>query len=223
MTTDITHYLDRITSEYNDKPLFMAVVAAFVQPFADIAALLDTIPGLFDLDFAVGDQLDKVGRWVGRTRFLTTPLTGIYFAFDTDGVGLDQGIWYETFNPISGLIRLPDEPYRTLLRATIAANNWDGTIPGAYAIWQTLFPLSSGLIFLLQDNGDMTMDQILLGTGLTDPVIAALFSTGALDLKPAGVRVNRILGSVAGEKLFSFDADNDVLGGFDDGAWGLVS
>lgn len=223
MSADITAYLAKITSEHSDQPDFMAVVSLFVQPFADLSNLLFDLKLLFDIDTAVGDQLDKVGDRIGRTRFLDTPLTGVYFAFNTYGVGFNQGVWYEPFNPTTGLVRLPDDHYRVLLKATILANIWDGTVPGAYAAWDILFPTSSGLVFLIQDNTDMSMSVLLRGEGLADPVVKALFTTGALDIRPDGVAIKRYVASVPAAPFFAFNLDNDNFAGFNVGCWGVRS
>jgi hypothetical protein len=218
MSGDITPYLDLITSEHRDKPRFIATISATLQPMADAQAVLATIPGLFDLDVAVGSQLDEVGEWVGQTRYLSTPLTGVYFSFDTAGLGFDQGVWQGPFDPSTGVVALQDEPYRTLLRAVIAANHWDGTIPSAYAAWNIIFA-GTGYSILIQDFGDMTMLFGLIGPTL-DSVTKALLTGGYLTLKPSGVKIaGYVIPSVEGAPLFGFDVDNPTISGFDTGAW----
>jgi hypothetical protein len=215
---DIAPYLSLITSEHADKPNYLTFVATFLQPVADIIAQIKAIPALFDLDTAVGEQLDFIGQWVGRSRYLTTALPNVYFSFDTAGLGFDQAVWQGPFDPTTGLTALPDDSYRTLLRATIAANQWDGTIPGAYNAWNVVFS-GTGTQILIQDNGDMTMLFGLVGT-VPDAVTKALLTGGYLALKPAGVRITGYyVSSAPGTPLFGFDADTSVIGGFDVGSW----
>lgn len=190
MSGDVSPYTGLITSEHQSAPNFMATVAASCQPFADMVAVLESMPGLYDLDNAVGVQLDTVGLWVGVSRNLAEPLTGVYFAFDTAGLGFDQGVWFGPGDLATTLYVLPDDSYRTLLRAKIAANQWDGTIPSAYAIWELLLQ-PSGLDIEIADNGNMTMTLTLTGT--SDVVTQAIFSQGLLDLKPAGVSVTNVI------------------------------
>ncbi|MGX6999922.1 DUF2612 domain-containing protein [Caballeronia sp. KNU42] len=205
MSADIYAYTSLITSQHNVQPNFMATVAALVQPAADLQAVLNSIPALYDLDVAVGVQLDTVGQWVGQTRNLKEPITGVYFSFDTTGLGFDQGTWLGPFDPTSGLVALPDDSYRILLYATIAANSWDGTVPSAYAIWGTLFA-SLGYEILIQDNQDMTMGIILIGP-TPNAVTLALFSGGYLNLRPAGVLIEFYgVQSVQNAPVFGFDA-----------------
>jgi hypothetical protein len=180
--------------------------------------LLASIPALYDIDNAVGQQLDRVGEWVGISRNLPIHLTGVYFSFDTSGVGFDQGTWFGPFDPSTGLTALPDDQYRILLYAKIAANNWDGTVPGAYAAWNTIFePL--GYSILISDNQDMTMDIVLVGPQ-PDAVTLALFTGGYLNLRPAGVGINNYyLPSVPDAPVFGFDVETSGISGFDVGGW----
>jgi hypothetical protein len=218
MTALITDYTSLITSEHADKPNFMAMVSLLAQWAVDRRNLLASIPGLYDIDTAVGQQLDRVGEWVGISRNLSLPLTGVYFSFDTAGLGFDQGTWQGPFDPTTGLVALPDDQYRILLYATIAANNWDGTVPGAYVAWSTVFaPL--GYSILIADNQNMTMDVVLVGPA-PDAVTLALFTGGYLNLRPAGVGIsNYYLPTVPDTPVFGFDAENSGISGFDVGAW----
>ena len=65
---DVSNYTALITSEHADKPKFMAMVEAVAQCFVDQQNLLLSVPTAFDLDDAVGVQLDAVGLWVGIGR-----------------------------------------------------------------------------------------------------------------------------------------------------------
>lgn len=219
---DVDPYLNLVTSEHRSRVKFIAMLTALLKPIVDIQVLAATLNSKFDLDVAVGQQLDFVGQWVGQSRELTEPLTGVYFAFDTVGVGLDQGTWYGPFDPQSGLVSLPDDSYRTLLRAKIAANHWDGTVDGAYAAWAILFA-GTGTTILIQDLGNMHMLFALVGP-TPDATTLALLTGGYLSLKPAGVKVDAYYyPSVPDAPYFGFDAENANIAGFDTGAWGLAT
>jgi hypothetical protein len=155
-------YTSLITSEHSGKPNFSAMVAAVAQCFADQINVMQSIPAAFDLDTAVGVQLDAVGLWAGITRQLKLPLN-VYFSLDTANLGFDQGSWQGPFDPSAGLVSLDDATFRTLIRAKIAANSWDGTIPGAAAAYSNLFNGSGSYIFI-QDNMDMTMTGRCIGS-----------------------------------------------------------
>lgn len=218
---DIVPYLQLVTSEHSSKPNFIASLVALLQPVADNISTLEQMGLTFDIDDAVGDQLDKVGLWIGRTRYLSVPITGVFFSFDIPGIGFDQGVWLGPFGSPSGVTRLEDDTYRTYLKATIAANQWDGTIPGAYAVWDTIFAGSGTSIFIV-DNGDMSIYFGITGNA-PDAVTLALITGGYIALKPGGVRIaGYLMSSVPGAQQFGFDSTGPSLGGFDIGAWSQI-
>jgi hypothetical protein len=214
---DVSQYAQLITHEHQ-KPNFLAWLSSWWQGQVDAQNLLATFPEIFDLDVAIGNQLDILGLWIGVTRVLEIPLTGVYFSFDTADLGWDQGLWFGPGANPDVVYELDDDSYRILLRAKIAANSWDGTIPDAYRVWAIAFgPL--GYTLLLQDNQDMSLDVIVLGPALS-AVMKALLTSGNLDLKPAGVRINGYWqGSLPGAPLFAFDSNTPALAGWDEGAW----
>ncbi|MCA7953839.1 DUF2612 domain-containing protein [Burkholderia seminalis] len=213
-------YSQLITSEHQPQPRFMAVVAALVQPVVDQINVLEGLPDDFDLDAAVGAQLDVVGQWIGRSREIATPLTNIYFSLDIPGLGFDQGAWKGPFDPDTGLTSLDDETYLMVLKAKIAANHWDGTPGAAQAILDALAP--AGSLVFIQDNCDMSITIGIAGNQPT-AIYIALLNSGLLSIKPEAVRVNYEITSVQGAPLFGFDVENDLISGFDIGSWGVAA
>lgn len=219
MARSLDYYLSKITSEHNQQPDYIATLTVLLQPLVDSQAAVEHLPTDFDLDFAIGVQLDAVGVRVNRDRFVDLPL--VYFALDEAGVGLDEGWLFFPGDPVTGITTLPDEPYRMLLRAVIAANQWDGTIPGAYAAWDVLFA-GTPYTMLIQDYNDLSMGIILVGAS-PDAVTKALFTTGELDLKPAGVLLRHLLPAAypaavpGGFPLFGLDISSDLIAGLDEG------
>lgn len=225
MSGSVAPYTALVTSEHNQKPRFLAALTALVQPFADDLAALQSMPALYNLDTAVGEQLDVVGQWIGPTRYLEETLTGVYFSFDTPSLGFDQGVWNGTGGS-TGLVALPDYTYRLLLYATVAANHWDGTVPGAErllnAFWNPL-----GYYEYIVDGLDMTMTFLLIGPPLS-ALDLALFYGGFFDVRPAGVGVaNHIFipgsGGVPTHPIFGFDLSTPFIAGFDIGYWDGLS
>ncbi|MEL6237018.1 MAG: DUF2612 domain-containing protein [Pseudomonadota bacterium] len=214
-------YTGLITSEHSSKPRYSAMVAAIAQCFVDQINVMQSIPTAFDLDQAIGVQLDAVGLWAGITRQVKTPLS-VYFSLDTANLGFDQGSWQGPFDPSAGLVSLDDATFRTLIRAKIAANRWDGTVPGAAAAYANLFAGSGSQIFI-QDNGDMTMTVGISGV-IPSAVTRALISGGYLHLKPEGVHVNYyFVASANNTPLFGLDVENSYISGFDVGSWAVAA
>lgn len=214
----LSDYINRIIPEHQAKPNFIAWLSATVQAFVDLQNAYADLTFLFDLDTAQGQELDAVGLRVGATRNLRVPLTGVYFSWDTDGVGWDQGNWIGPFDDGDVMYQLQDSDFRTLIRATIAANNWNGTVENAYKVWKIVFdPL--GYTLLIQDNQDMTIDIVIVGPTIS-AVVAALLTQGSLILVPAGVMISGYFTpSVPEAPMFGFDLENAMISGWDTGAW----
>lgn len=209
-------YLELITSEHNDKPKFMATVEISIGVYNRIQEVLSTMVPAFDLDDSVGSQLDDIGKWVGVSRNINTPLSGIYFTWGgAASVGWSSGIWQGAFSPTSGITSLPDDVYRTLIRAKIAANRWPGTIPSAYDIWAEVFPNS---IIIIQDNQDMSMIIGVVGTPL-DILTQSLLTGGYIPLKPEGVRIAYYAVPVDSNPIFAWGTEGDGVAGWGEGSW----
>lgn len=226
MAGDPTQYLNLITPEHSIQPNFMAVMKALLQPLADQIAVANTASTIFNVDTATGAQLDAIGQWIGVTRNLQIPLTGVFFSFDTTGLGFDQGAWA----PVGGatvLTQLPDDQYRLLLYATIAENRWDGTVPTGETLLNAFWN-PQGFAEYIIDNQDMTVSYLLVGP-TPSAIVVALYNNGELDLRNAGVGVNNhyyVAGApgpggtiVPLNPLFGFDQQNLFIAGFDTGYW----
>lgn len=213
----LQEYLNLITSEYRQKPKFVAMMAAELSLMVWIQDLLTSMVPLFDLDTAVGDQLDILGKWAGISRNINIPIPGseIYFTWDgAASVGWDYGIWPDSTTPFAVTV-LPDDVYRTLIKTKIAANHWDGTIDGAYAVWDALF---TTVTILIKDNQDMTYDLAFVG-GIIDSLTLALVLNGEIQLKPEGVRLREVLTPANAGPLFGWDLETDLISGWDVGSW----
>lgn len=154
VTKTVDDYAGDVTP-WQAKPIkarFLATVRADVQPYVDAQALIASLPAAFDLDFAVGVQLDAVGLRIGRTRYIPTPVPNVLFSFDTDNLGWDQGYWQGPYDSAAGLSALADEDYRRLLYAKVIANAWDGTSTGMLAVLLAYFTDSATNVFI-QDGG----------------------------------------------------------------------
>lgn len=189
--TTTAEYLDLITDEHNTKPKFVATVQASVEPFAKLQETIRGFISDFDVDTAIGIQLDIVALWVGVTRTVGVPIDGFYFTWD-DVVadGWDNGIWKGIGDPDAGFVVLPDDLYRSLIKAKIQANHWRGDIAGAYDIINEA--LSVDNVVKIVDNQDMTM-TVRVTAGALPAVEQAIVTAGYLPIKPAGVKANYTL------------------------------
>jgi hypothetical protein len=211
-------YLNLVTSNYKNQPKFNAMLAFMVAVQVKVQSLMNQMAStLFDLTTPpVGNQLDIIGQWVGVSRVVNVPISGVYFTWDgTDpSVGWDFGSWQPASAP-STVTSLPDDAYLNLILAKIAANNWDGTTTGAYAIWAQVFPQYR---ILIQDNCNMTYDLAVVG-GIVDSLTLALITGGYIQLRPEGVRIDKYFVSIDTSPLFCWDVETTICKGWDEGSW----
>lgn len=180
-------YLDLITSQYADKPKFNAYVKAFLDMISPAIDCLTSFDTIFNLENAVGDQLDKCGALVALTREL--PLS----------------------NPDIPSI-LSDDLFRTVIKARIYSNFWDGTLQSWNDIIKTMFPDAS---YEVVDNQDMSIDVIMIDPTADATMLALLFN-GYIVPKPSGVRVTW---TIQDKALFGWETETEFIAGWDTGIW----
>ena len=132
---NVKEYLDLITSQYQNSPKFKEWLKVLLTPYIDTQNLALNLYTHFDIDNAIGIQLDKLGEIIGVKRLLP-------------------------FQPISGNPLLDDYNYRFLLKAQILKNIWDGTNESIYNIWGEL---NSEIAIAIKDNQDMTVTALFIG------------------------------------------------------------
>lgn len=210
-------YLNLVTSEHQGKPDFADMILSGVSPMVQVQNLMTSFNDIFDLDKPpVGDQLDIIGQWVGATRSIAIPIYGVYFSWDSgDLLGWEFGVWQDP-NQQTALSTLPDDAYLVLIRAKIAANNWDGTTEGAYKIWKILFP---SLNLLIQDYQNMSFVVAVQGSAINSLTLA-LLTQGYLPLRPEGVLITEYIVCVDSNPLFGWDIENTYVDGWGIGSWG---
>lgn len=218
MANTVEDYLNFVTSQYAKQPNFNAVISIHAAVSVQLQQMLESMIPIFDLDTPpVGQQLDIIGQWVGVSRNVEIPISGIFFTWDgSSELGWDQGIWQGDTNSDS-ITTLPDSNYLVLIKARIAANSWDGTTEGAYKIFKILFP---NFTLLIQDNQNMSFNVIVQGA-LLDALTIALLTGGYLPLKPEGVRISSYVLPVNTGPLFGWDLENSYFQGWDVGSWGM--
>lgn len=218
---DAETYLSLITSWHRGRPRFEQVVDKSAEPLRDLQTFLGHVPQDFDLDEAIGVQLDVVGEWVGRSRFISVPIPDLYFSWDDEIRGWDKGIWKGFYDPVYGISRLDDDTYRLLLYTKIAANNWDGRVESADAALEIIFnALGGGSNLYIEDRLDNSM---LFGVAQKIPSVLylMLLSAGYIPLKPAGIKTYYVVTSVNNTPVFGFDVSNENVSGWDEGSWGV--
>jgi hypothetical protein len=218
MTVDISYYLSKVPPLHAGKPNFMATLAFALQPFVDAQNFAQSLQTVFDVDTAIGVQLDATGLRAGITRDIDFPIPDLWFSFDDPARGADRGLWKDTNSQLTGLNKLDDDTYRRLIYAKIAANCWDGSLEGATNALQKFFSNTGCLVFC-NDNQDMTM-TFAVSQRIPTVIELSILDGGYLPLKPGGVAAIYLITTVDDAPLFGFDVENEYVSGFDVGAIG---
>ncbi|MDD2775517.1 MAG: DUF2612 domain-containing protein [Gallionella sp.] len=189
-TPTLAGYQALVPSPNQSKPDFMSMVSGLMAvALQGQATLLSMQNEAFDVDQAIGSQLDAVGLWVGITRNLNAPITNVYFSFDVAGLGFDQGVWYSPLDPTSGTVTLPDNVYRVLIEAKIEFNTWSGQNQDVSAILTVLtstFP-STAIWQVDNQNLSVTTNFAVFSAVGAPPILVGLIDSGKFSVKPAGV------------------------------------
>lgn len=183
----IDTYRKLLTSEYRHSPKLTSWLLWLLNEGTTYTNFIQMFVKAFDLDVAVGDQLDTIGRLVGAKRLLE-------------------------FIPSGGESPLlDDETYRFLIKATIIKNTWKGKLEDLYSAWRVLYPESK--LFQIQDLQDMTFNVIIAGD--FSSLQKELISKGYIIPKPEGVRINLMtITDTSGYPLFSYDLDTLYYSGY---------
>lgn len=161
MKVDLNFYLDLVTSEHSTKPKYMAWLSVLLTPFIDSIKINEDVKNAFDLNTAIGAQLDIIGKWLEQPRQVD-------------------------FQPTDGSSSvLNDDYYRTVLKAKVVKNQWKGTISNFYSFWNVLFKGQPLQIYLV-DNQDMEPVAIIWSSSV-DQMMQDLIANNYIVPKPAGL------------------------------------
>lgn len=185
MTAATDYFTGLVTTEHQDKPKYIQTVSLSTQGYADQIALCSQAYDLYDLDDAVGSQLDAIGLWVGISRFVSIDID-IFFSWDTLGVGWDQAIWWQVGDAESVVTQLSDQLYRDLIRLKIMCNQSDGSIPSATEIIRKAIEGSGATLTV--DEGVMEVTFNIAGD--ISRIMRGIIIGGYLPIKSSGVGIN---------------------------------
>jgi hypothetical protein len=167
MKQNMQYYLALFASQYQMSPNLKAWQQALMQPIDDLATCIQGFNGNYDIDCAVGIQLDVLGQLLGVSRHVP----------------------FQPSNGVSPI--LDDATYRVLLYATRANDNWDGKLSSIYSTMQGIFQTGS---IILTDNQNMTAS--VTTTGTLSSIITDLINNGMIVPRPEGVQYNYQTGQV---------------------------
>jgi len=234
---DIAEFLDfyenLLIIQYHDKPKAKATIRLLSEEIFASGILLD-VQDAFNLDTAVGVQLDVMGKYAGVDRFFFSGIiTDDVFGFadavspgsvSSNIIGFDDadapdkdGLFWDAENIVGSDLKLNDDAFRALIKLKIAQNNSTHDIVNI----TELLIQSFGSDVIVVDNYDMTMTYLF--SNISDQLIQAAIDKKVLP-RPIGVGTQSILGT----EFFGF-ADATRLGsiagfvnGFNDAVSGFT-
>ncbi len=189
------YFANLLAYEYRNSPRAYAQMNLWAKQ-----AVFDAFPlqvqDAFNVDTAIGAQLDIIGKYVGVPRNIGLPVARPYFGFydigasdqnpngfaDSTAPAVNaQAIFFQAYFQGAEDTALSDEAYRLIIKLKIILNQNDGTLSSIQTFLNDFLP---GL-FLLTDNADMTLTYNLLSPPpVAEPVLERYLP------KPAGVAVN---------------------------------
>lgn len=154
----LAEYVKLLILQYKGKPKAVATVSLLIQ-----AALADyfapAVAAAYDLNTAVGPQLDVIGRIVGAARLFTSTLTQNYYGFQNyagtgnptgwrnyGGTTNSTGVWFSYQFVGAQNNYLPDSLYRQVIQLQIILNSNDGTLASIMAYLNEFFPGQVSLV-----------------------------------------------------------------------------
>lgn len=219
MSDYIVGNVSNLIIQYGQKSKAVATVTAYSEEFELIYDNANILQMAYDLDFAVGKQLDIIGKIVGISRNVPFSIPKNYFGFSGH---LNAYPFGSKFNsvvayPFRGKFEIPysdgqlnDNDYRFFIKAKIIKNyvtskNIDSN---NFSIQNAVDYLFNSKAYI-SDNHDMTM-TLNIDSGFD---ISKLTYLENLDLlpRPQGVRYNTFV-SYQDSFTFGFNSFNTGLG-----------
>lgn len=209
-----------LIKQYWEKPKAKAEIELQASTWEKARAFLAALDPAFDLDNAVGAQLDVLGRIVGISRSVPDVIPKVYFGFSINPINkgfaskFDQlrigGPFYSKFSSAFTDLQLGDSDYRFFIRVKASLNRAAGYLSSDkyISIQDVVLAAFDGRAFVV-DNLDMTL------TLYVSPVFSLdrLRLIQALNLlpKPQGVRYRMIVQAEPGA-TFGFKNNPSSLG-----------
>ena len=181
---------DRIYAQYRDKPKAVAWYAIARALGGSIEAAAQAVRKSYDIDSAVGEQLNVIGRIVVAPRSFvgSMPMNpGLFDLTDGDQFGDDDAMFSALTIDQDG--QLSDELYRLVIKAKIVKNNGDATIENILDGMNFLLPNAE--VLRVTDGEDMSFSIEFYGQ-ITNLERFALLNAGLVP-KPQAVNFNGFL------------------------------
>lgn len=183
---------DRIYAQYRTKPkavAWYAITRSLANQLSDVA---QAVRVMYEIDTAVGEQLDILGRIVVIPRNFIQPVAIIPTQFAA--AGNDPGEFGDDTDMFSGLssdsdTKMSDELYRLVIKSKIIKNNSDATTESI--LYGMNFLLPNAEVLRITDGENMSFTVEFYGN--ITPLERYALLNAQLVPKPQGVRFGGFL------------------------------
>ena len=222
MATDqefIKEYLDLLIIQYSDSIKAVSETTLKASSYSKIFSFYNSFFDAFDVDHAVGDQLDIIGKIVGIKRNVPFVLEKIRFGFEGDDsargmadifdASVESAVFFDIFEGIYTSQQLEDEDFKLFIKAKIVSN-----VASAYMVSDDRLGINEVIQSLMQgayvvDNNDMSL-LLFVPSSIDDERIRLIEELDLLP-KPQGVRY-RLIRFFEEPGSFGFEDDSFALG-----------
>lgn len=197
---------DRIYAQYRTKPKAVAWYQITRKLAAELEDPATAVRVMYNIDTAVGEQLNIIGRIVVVDRTFTGEVAlnpGLFADPDGAEFGDTEAVFAALFVDQDG--KMSDDLYRLVIKAKIIKNNSDATIESILYGMNFLLPHAD--VLRVTDGEDMSFSVEFYGS-ITDLERWALLNAELVP-KPQGVRFN---GFLEGFDYVQFGDDTEEFG-----------
>lgn len=194
---------DRVYAQYRNKLNFVKWCQITRSLAAELGSPIDAVRVMYNIDTAVGAQLDIIGRIVVVDRAFTGQIAlnpGLFALTDGDQFGDEEADFSSLF--VDQDQNMSDELYRLVIKAKILKNNSDATLESI--LFGVNFLLPDADFLRVTDNEDMSYSIEFYGN-ITSLQRYALLNARLVP-KPQGVRFG---GFLEGINYVQFGDDNE--------------
>jgi hypothetical protein len=226
LDTTIEYYKDLILYQYINKPKATETIKLLVkQALVDLLSI--AVNDAFDIDTAIGDQLDVIGEYIGFDRVIQSAILRDYFTFQEQESPTDSPVGFTDYNDSSLNISvsfynyinaqgttsyLIDDEYRLLLKLKSYTNISQNSLSEIASILYTYFDTD----LILFDQFDMSISYF--ASDSISRIIGIAYQENLLP-KPMGVEVTGVFVVDDPAKVWSLKSEtrnNTPIGGFTD-------
>jgi len=194
---------DRIYSQYRNKPSAVKWYQITRSLAAELGSPIDAVRVMYNVNKAVGAQLDIIGRIVVVDRSFTGQIAlnpGLFALLDGDEFGNTDAVFASLF--VDQDQNMSDDLYRLVIKAKILKNNSDATLESI--LFGVNFLLPDADFLRVTDNENMSFSIEFYGN-ITSLQRYALLNANLVP-KPQGVKFGGFLEAV---DYVQFGDDNE--------------